>query len=199
MQSAHAADAPRAVQQPHRHGFVQHRDAGAFQRRMQGRGQMRAAPEDMARKPAPEGEPAVDLERLPPERRLEPHAVAAQPQRRVVAARDQHLGEFGVAAVLRQPSHVVEILFARVGAEIDASEVEFGDVGCQAQQVRDAVMDEAERSAGERGIACPGVLRRHLQQRHARAGVVRGERGVRRRVAGTDHQHVDAGNIRGRH
>ena len=46
---------------------------------VQRRDEVLAAAQDVARQAAPELEFAVHLERLPPERRLKPHAVTAQP------------------------------------------------------------------------------------------------------------------------
>ena len=59
----------------------------------------------------------------------------AQPKPSVEAVADQHLREIRVAAVLGQPAHVVEILAVGVAAEVDARQIEVGDVGRKPQQV----------------------------------------------------------------
>ncbi len=166
---------------------------------MQRRDQMLAAAEDVARQAAPELELSVDLECLPPKRRLKSHAMPTQPQSGFEAVADQHLGQFGVAAVLGQPAHVVEVLAFGVAAEVDGGEIEVGDVGRQLQQLIDTGVFEAECAAGESRVAAACLLRRGLDHRDRRARLVRRQCRIGRGIAGTDHQHVDVAEIRRSH
>ena len=155
-----------------------------------------AAAQDVARKSAPELELSVHLECLPTERRLKPYALLAQPQPGVEAIADQHLGEIWIATIFGQPAHVVEILAFGVAAEVDAAEIEIGDVGCKAQQVIDLGIGEAECAAGERRVAAARVSRRRLDHRDGGSRFVRRQRGVRRGIACADHQDVNLAEFR---
>jgi dTDP-4-dehydrorhamnose 3,5-epimerase len=121
------------------HGFVQ------------GFGELGAAAPDVAGEAAPELELAVHVEGLAAEGGLEADAVLGEPDRGVGAVGDQHVGHFGIGAPFGEAADVVEVLFAGVGAEIDVVEIEVLDVGGDAQQVVDGVVDEAEGAAGEGG------------------------------------------------
>ena len=196
MADPHALDARIAVQQRYGGGVVQHRYADALQPLVQRRDEMLSAAQDVARKSAPELEFPIHLECLPAERRLKPHALFAQPKPGVETVADQHLGEIGVAAILGQPAHVVEILAFGVAAEVDAAEIEIGDVGCQPQQVIDLGIGEAERTAGERRVAAARVLWRRLDHGDGGTCLMRRQRGIRRRIAGADHQDVNFAEFR---
>jgi len=88
--------------------------------------------------------------------------VFAQPQARIEAVADQHLGEVGITAIFGQPAHVVEILALGVAAEVDGCEIQIGDVRRKLQQVVDVGIREVERGAGERRVAAARFLRRRL-------------------------------------
>ena len=150
---SHTFDPRIAMQQRSGRGVVEHRYAELLQTFVQRGDEMLAAAQDVARQSAPELEFAVHLECLSAKRRLEPDAMLAQPKSSVEAVADQHLGEIRVAAVLGQPAHVVEILAVGVAAEVDARQIEVGDIGRKPQQVFDAGIGEAECTARERGVA----------------------------------------------
>ena len=186
-----ALDTSVIVQQLESGGVVIDGDAGLTQRGVQRGDQLRAAAVQVARQPAPKFEFAVHLERLPAQRRLEFDAMLLEPQRRLVGPADQHLGQLRVAAVLRQPAHVVEILAFRVGAEIDVRQVEIGDVRRQGEKFVDPVVNEAECAPGEGGVAAARGLRRGFQHGDGDSGLVRGQRGVGGGITGADHEDID--------
>ena len=139
---------------------------------------------------AEELEAAVDLERLPPVVRHEAHAELVQPVHRVGALVDQHVGELGIALVLRDAAEVVEILLGGVFAEVGVGDLLLGQVGHDLADVVRAVMHHAEGAAGEGGVAAALVLRRALQHQHAGAVLARGERRAHAGAAAADHDHV---------
>ena len=145
----------------------------------------------MAGEPAPELELAVDPERLAAEPELKPHALFAHPHAGGKAAADQDLGQIGVAAILGQPAHIVEILLLGIGAEIDVFELGLVHVGDQPGEVLAAVIDDPERAAGKGRIAAALVLGRHFEHQHRGAVFTRRQRGAGRGIAGPDHDHVE--------
>jgi hypothetical protein len=145
----------------------------------------------MAGEAAPEFELAVDPKRLPAEAELEAHALAAHPHPGLETAADQDLGHVRVAAVLGQASHIVEILLLGVGAEIDVAELGLAHVGDQPGEILGAVIDDAERAAGEGGVAGACLLGRDFEHQHPGAVFVRRQGGAGRGVAGADDDDVD--------
>ncbi len=191
MAHPHALDAAVALQQTDRRGLVQHRDPvmrGAGVQRLH---QFLAAAPDMAGEPAPEFELAVDPERLPAEAELKTHPLAAHPHPSLEAAADQDLGHVRVAAVLGQPAHIVEILLLGVGAEIDVPELGLVHVGDQAREILAAVIDDAERAAGKRGVSAARLLGGDLQHQHAGTVLARRQGGAGRGIAGADDDDVE--------
>ena len=149
----------------------------------------------MAGQPAPELELAVDLERLAPEPQLKAHALLAHPQPGRVAPGDQDLGQVGVAAVFGEPPDIVVILLLGVGPDIDSGEFVVADVGDEAGQVVEPVIDDAPRPAGKRRIAAAPVLGRNLQHQHRGAALLRRQRRASRRIAGADDDHIMLGDV----
>ena len=92
MPHAHALDVHVAAQQRDGGGVVQHRNADLFQPFVQRRDEMLATAQDVACKTAPELELPRHLERLPPERRLEPYALFPKPNSCIEAVADQYFG-----------------------------------------------------------------------------------------------------------
>ncbi len=158
---------------------------------MQGFGQLRAAAQQVAGETSPELELAVHVERLTTQGGLEAHAMLGQPNRRLVAVGDQNIGEVRVGTPLGQAADIVDILLAGVGAEIDIGEVEIGDVRREAQEVVNALIDEAERAAGEGGVAGTRAFGRGLEHHHRGAALPGGERRIHRGIARADDDDVD--------
>src|SRR5262249_54042198 len=94
--------------------------------------------------------------------------------------------------------HVVVVLLDRVAAEIDVGEIEVADIRSKRDEVLDGLETEAEGAASEGGVAPAGLLRCRLQHRHAGAHLPCLQRGVGRRIAGADYQHVDAAEVSSR-
>ncbi len=191
MAHPHALDAAVALQEADRRGLVEHRDPVARGPCVQGLHQFLAAAPDVAGEPAPEFELAVDPERLAAETELEAHAFAAHPHPGLEAAADQDLGHVGVAAVLGQPAHIVEILLLGVGAEIDVPELGLVHVGDEAREVLAAVIDDAERAAGEGRVAGARLFGGDFQHQHAGAVLMRRQGGAGRGIAGPDDDDVE--------
>ena len=190
MAQAHARDAAAAGQEPDRRRLVQDLDPVPRGARVQGLHQFLAAAPDVAGEPAPELESAVNAERLAAEPQLEAHALLAHPQPGLEAAPDQGLGEVGVAAVLGQPAHVIEILRLAVGAEIDVPEFGLVHVGDQPRQVLRPVIDDAKGAAGKGGVAGALLLGRDFEHQYPRAVLARRQGGAGRGVPGPDDDHV---------
>src|SRR5204863_3462862 len=146
---AHAADPVIALQERESRGVVQHADLLAVGARGQRLDQFLPTAPDMASKPAPELELAVDPERLAPEPQLKAHALLAHPPGRVEASRNQDFAEVGVAAIFGEPPDVVEILLGSVGADIDILQFVVVDVGDQLREIVKAVIDDAEGATGK--------------------------------------------------
>jgi hypothetical protein len=104
---------------------------------------------------------------------------------------DQDLGHVRVAAVLGQPAHIVEILLLGVGAEIDVPELGLVHVGDQSREVLAAVIDDAERAAGEGRVAGARLFGGDLQHQHPRPVLARRQGGAGRGIAGPDDDDVE--------
>jgi len=105
-----------------------------------------------------------------------------------------------VAAILGHPSHIVDILFFGVGADIDIGELVIADVGDEPGEVVKAVIDHPKSAAGKAGIAAARLFGGDLEHQHLRTRFARRQRGTGRGVAGPDHDHVElfaAGNVHG--
>jgi len=98
--------------------------------------------------PAPELELAVDTEGLAAEAELKPYTLLAHPHRALEAAADQDFGQVGIAAILGQPAHIVEIFFLGIRPEIDIPELGLVHVGDQAREVSRAVIERARQMPG---------------------------------------------------
>src|SRR5436190_8136913 len=175
--------------------IVEHFDAGPFEGLVQRFDELRAAAEQVTGETAPELELAVDLERLPAECGLEANALLLEPQRRGVALADEDIRQIRVAAVLGQPMHVVVVLLGRVAAEIDVGEVEVANIRGERDEVLDSAEREAEGTAGEGRVTAASLFRRRLQHGDGGAHLARLQRRIGRRIAGTNHQHVDAAEV----
>jgi hypothetical protein len=68
------------------------------------------------------------------------------------APRDEQLDEGGIGAVLGQAEEVVEVLGARIGAEVGAGDLLVGEIG-DLPEVVDPVEGEAHDAAGEPAVA----------------------------------------------
>jgi hypothetical protein len=138
----------------------------------------------------PEPEPAIDAERLAAEPELKPDPLLAQPQRGVEAAADQDLGQVGIAAILGQPAHIVEILLLGIGADIDMAQLVLADIGNEPSEVVKAVIDDAKRAAGKSRVAAPRLFRGDFQHQHAGAVLARRQCSAGRGIAGADDDDV---------
>ena len=118
---------------------------------------------------APELELAVDLVGLAAPDRLKAHALATQPHGAVIGLRHETLAEIAMGAVARHAEHVVEELVLRIGAEIRDRHFFVGDVGHQAPQVLDAIIDDAEGARGEARIAAGFIFRRAFEHQDLQA------------------------------
>ena len=145
----------------------------------------------MAGEPAPEFELAVDAKRLAAEPQLKADTLFAHPQSGIEAAADQDLGQIGVATILGQPAHVVEILLLGVGAEIDVAQFGLVHVGDQPAQILAAVVDDAKGAAGKGGVAAALVLGGDFEHQHRGTVLARRQRGAGRRIAGPDDDHIE--------
>src|SRR5207237_8662635 len=166
MPYPHAADPIIALQERNSRGVVEHADLLAVGAGGQRLDQFLAAAPDMASKPAPELEFAVNAKSLAAKAQLEAHALLAHPPGRVEASRNQDFAEVGVTAIFGEPPDIVEILLSGVGADIDILQFVVVDVRYQLREVVKAVIDDAEGAAGKGGIAPARGLRRDLQLQH---------------------------------
>ena len=150
----------------------------------------RAGAVDPDRRAARELDPAIGLLGLPLRERPKPHAVAAQPAHGVGAAVDQQLGEFLVAALLGHARQVVEILLARIGAEVDARPSPPRRGHRPVARCRRPRIDRPHRADREAAVAATLLARRALQHQDGRAELARRQRRRQAGEPGTDHQHV---------
>ena len=149
-----------------------------------------AAP-GLHREPAPELEPAVDLECLAAPDRREAHPLLAHPEERVARARDQQLDHVRIGPVLGDARHVVVKLVLGIGAEIGVGDLLVGEVGHQGLEVVDPVIDDTHRARGKARIAAGFVLVGAFQHQHLRAVLLRRQRGAQRRVAGAHDDDIE--------
>ena len=175
-----------------RHGgrLIEDRDAAPLHIGVERLEELRAAAPDVQRKPAPELELAVDLVGLAPEARLQLDALPHRPGRGVAARPHQDFGEIGIAAVLREREQIVEELVFGIGAEIDVLEIFLRERRQHGDEIVDAAEREAEGAAGEMGIAAAFFEGGGFEHQHARAILVRGDRGAQRGIAGPDDEDV---------
>src|SRR5262249_52788342 len=151
--------------------------------------QPRAAADRFQREATPELELVVDLEGLPAPGRSEAHAFFSHPQRGGEALLHQDLGEIRIAAVLRDPRHVVEELVGRVRAEVGALALLLRQID-QLREVVRAVVDDAQEARGEARVAARFVLGRALEHQHLLRRLLRRQRGAQGGVAAAHHDHV---------
>src|ERR1700677_4219286 len=115
------------------------------------------------RKPAPELEAAIDLERLPPINRHEAYAFLAHPLHRRKAARYQRLGQRRRGAILRHPAQVIIKLIFAVNAEIGRGFFFVSQIRHHANEVIDAVIRHAHRTCGKGTVATAFLNRRTFE------------------------------------
>src|SRR5881409_52855 len=127
-----------------------------------------------------------DLAGLAPVDRNEARPLATEPDHGVEAPRDEQLDESWISAVLGQAEEVVEVLRARVGAEVGAGDLLVGEIG-DLPEVVDPVKGEAHDAAGEPAVAARLRFRAALEDDHAGAVLARGQSGAERGVAGAHH------------
>ena len=99
------------------------------------------------------------------------------------------LDEGGIGAVLGQAEEIVEVLGARVGAEVGAGDLLVGEIG-HLPEVVDPVEREAHDAAGEPAVAARLRFRGALEDDDAGAVLARGQGGAERGVAGPYHDDV---------
>ncbi len=132
----------------------------------------------MQREASPELEFAVDLIGLPPQARLQLHALPHHPLRGVEAAAHQDFREIGIAAMLRQGKQVVEEILLRIRAEVHVIEVLLGQRRQHGDEIIYARKREPEGAAGEMRVAATLLERRSFEHQHARPALVRRDRGA---------------------
>src|SRR5439155_2549297 len=102
--------------------------------------------------PAPEDELALVLEGLARIHRGKADALAAHPQQGLLALGDEQFGHVGVAAIVGEPSEVVVIFVAGVGAEIRCRELGLAELA-ELQEVVDAVIDKTQGTGRVAAVA----------------------------------------------
>src|SRR5262249_7724888 len=181
---AHAANTAIVREQRNRAGLVEHLNALARRRLVQRLDEPRPAARGLDGEPAPELELAADLERLPTVDRHETHALTTQPLQRRVAPPHQELDEIGIAAMLGDARHVVEILVLGVGAEVRGALLLLGKIGNELDEIVDGPIGDTDRAGRERRVSAALGERRALEHGDARARFARGERRTQRGIAG---------------
>ena len=149
----------------------------------QGLDEPRAAAPHLHRETAPELVAPVHLERLAPVGGAEAHPVAAHPAQRLEAAVDEGLGEVRIGAPLGEAAEIVEVLLARVRAEVDVAALVLGEVRHELHEVVHPAEDQAHRPRGVAAVAARFLLRRPLEHGDAGTALAGGEGGAQRRVA----------------
>src|SRR5256712_9488402 len=137
---------------------------------------------------------AADLAGLAPVDRNETRPLTTEPDHGVEAPRDEQLDEGGIGAVLGQAKEVVEVLRARVGAEVSAGDLLVGEVG-DLPEVVDPVEGEAHDAAGEPAVATRLRFRGTFENDYAGAVLACGQGATERSVASSHHDHVVLGAI----
>ena len=173
----HTAYAVVVREQRKRRGLVVDGDARLCRSLVERCDEARPAAPGLDREAAPEAEAAVlPLECLAAVARLIPHALATQPDERVVAAGHELLHEVGIGAVLGEPRHVVVVVGLGVGAEVGLGQLAFGEIGHQRAERIKTVEDHPHGACGIGAVAAALVFRCGLQQAHSGTGLRRGER-----------------------
>ena len=186
----HAGEPPALADQADGGRLVQNGDVAPLHIGRERPEQLRPAAPDVQREAAPELELAVDLVGLPAQARLQLHALTHHPFRGVEAAAHQDFGEIGIGPVLGQGEQVVEELLLRIGAEVDVLEIFAGERRQHRDEIVDAREREPKRAAGEMRVAAALLKRGGFEHQHARAVLVRRDRGAQGRVAGPDNEDV---------
>src|SRR5215831_3469010 len=172
----HAPKPPALPDEANRWRLVHDRDAASPDICVEGFEQLWTTAPDVQREAAPELEFAVDLIGLPPEARLEPHALSHHPLRSVETAAHQDLREVRNAAILRQREQVVEERLLCIGAEVDVIEILLRQRRQHGDEILNARKREAERAAGEMRVAATLLERRSFEHEDARPVLVRRDR-----------------------
>ena len=184
--AVHAHTVPQERQGPRLEEDLDPTPAG---RRRQGLDEPGAAAGGFDGKAAEEFPSSPNLAGLAPVDRHEARPLATEPDHGVEASRDEQLDEGWIGAVLGEAEEVVEVLRARVGAEVGAGDLLFGEIG-DLPEVVDPVEGEAHDAAGEPAVAARLRFRGALEDDHAGAVLARGQGGTERGVAGSHHDDV---------
>ncbi len=172
--------------------FVLDSDAAARAALRQTVDEARSTADRLDRESTPELELAIDFERLAAIDRDEAHAFVAHPEHRCLGTPHEQLDEIRVAAKLRDAIHVVEELVFVVGAEVRHCHVVIAQIWHETLEILDAVIGEAKRAGREAAVAAALVLGRALENEHAGAVLLGGQRGTECGVAAThDNDVVD--------
>ena len=102
---------------------------------------------------------------------------------------------FGVGAPFGQAADIVVILLGCVSADIDIRKLVLAQVWDELSEVVEAMIDEAERPAGEGRVAAGRFLGRDLQHQHRDAVLARAQGRAGRRVSGADNDDVALGDV----
>ena len=186
----HPAHGAVLLDEVRRPGAVEDRDVVRARRLGQGLDEPRPAAPDLHREPAPELVAPVHPERLAPVRGAEPHPVAAHPAKRLEAAVDEGLGEVRIGAPLGEAPEVVEVLLARVGAEVDVAPLVLGEVRHELHEVVNPAEHEPHGARRVAAVPARFVLRRPLEHGHPRPAFARREGRAERRVARAHYNDV---------
>ena len=190
MLGNHPGDAAALADQADRGRLVHDWDAAPLHIGVKRVEQLRAAAPDMQREPPPELELSVDLVSLTAEPWLQLHTLLRHPFGGGEAAAHQNFAQVRIGAIFGHLEHVVEELLLAVGPEIDVREVFIGKRRQDRGQILDAVIGETERAAGEMRVAAPLLQGSGFEDEHAGAVLMRRDRGAKRGVAGSHHEHV---------
>jgi len=143
-----------------------HPNSRALDRGEQRTGQTFAAVVSLHRGPACEANEPVGRAKLPSVQGHEFHTLLVQPLHRFSAAIDQQIGQREVRAVLGHPSHIVEILLARIGTEVSARALLGADLAHQLLDVGNAIVNGAHRAIGKASVAAALLLGSALKHDH---------------------------------
>ena len=185
-----ATDRALLDDQLHGPGSVKDFHAGALDCRRQPVYQPRPAAPGFQAQSTPELEPAVDLERLAAEGRLEADALFAHPDQGFEAVVDERLDQVRVGPVAGEAGHVVEILVAGVGAEIGVLDLFVGQLRHHLQKVLDAIVGKPDGAGGEAAVSAAFVKRGSFQHQHGCTLFTSRQRRCHRCIAGADNHHI---------